>query len=221
MGALGAPILAQSGHPSRLRIWVGRGVAAVVGLLAIVVLAEHLSARSFGLDGVGFDNAAGPARPSPRTALSVLYLSAAVVLMRFGRRRTGLLWGMFLIAALATPLVTVMGHMFRAISAVQLPESTGQEISTAIGVLLLIAATLAACPDRNPVAWLLARPDRWALLRLVAVLGGLPVLIGLARLPFLAFGLGSEAAWILATTIATIIVGVAPFSVSSFPAFMA
>lgn len=208
LGTLGAAILAQSGHPSRLRVWVGRGLAAAVGLLAIVVLAEHLSPSSFGSDGVWFGNEAGPTRPSPRTASSVLYLSVAVVLMRFDRRRTGLLWGMFLIATVATPLVTVMGHMFRAISAVQLPESTGQEIATAIGVLLLVAATLAARPDRNPLAWLLARPDRWALLRLVGVLGGLPVLIGLARLPFLAFGLGSEAAWILATTIATIIVGV-------------
>ena len=73
-------------------------------------------------------------------------------------------------------------------------------------MLLLVTATLMARPDRNPVAWLLKRPDRWALLRLVGILGGLPFLVGLARLPLLAVGLGDEAAWILATTVATAIV---------------
>jgi hypothetical protein len=53
--------------------------------------------------------------------------------------------------------------------------STGQRISTAAAVLLLVTATVLARPDRNPIAWLLTRPDRWALLRLVGVLGGLPL----------------------------------------------
>jgi diguanylate cyclase (GGDEF)-like protein/PAS domain S-box-containing protein len=104
--------------------------------------------------------------------------------------------------------------MFKAVSDVILTESTGQRISTAVAVLLLVAATVLARPDRNPIAWLLTRPDRWALLRLVGVLGGLPLLVGVSRLPFLALGLGTEAAWILATTIATLIAGVAVFYLS-------
>ena len=56
-----------------------------------------------------------------------------------------------------------------------MPESTGRGISTAVGVLLLVTATVMARPDRNPVAWLVKRPDRWALLRLVGILGGAAV----------------------------------------------
>ena len=200
LAGLAVAILLQSGRPSRLWIWLGRGVAAAMGVLAIGVLAGYLAGRSFG--------------PPPRTAASSLYLSGAVVLMRADRRRSGLLWGIFLLAAVATPLATVMGHMFKAVSDVILTESTGQRISTAVAVLLLVAATVLARPDRNPIAWLHTRPDRWALLRLVGVLGGLPLLVGVSRLPFLALGLGTEAAWILATTIATLIAGVSVFYLS-------
>ena len=102
LAGLAVAILLQSGRPSRLRTWLGRGVAAAMGVLAAGVLAGYLAGKSFG--------------PPPRTAASVLYLSGAVLLMRIDRRRTGLFWGIFLLAAVATPLATVMGHMFRAVS---------------------------------------------------------------------------------------------------------
>jgi diguanylate cyclase (GGDEF)-like protein/PAS domain S-box-containing protein len=200
LAGLAVAILLQSGRPSRLRTWLGRGVAAATAVTAAGVLVGYLAGKSFG--------------PPTRTAASVLYLSGAVMLMRVDRRRFGLLWGICLLAAAATPLATVMGHMFKDVSDVILTESTGQRISTAVAVLLLVAATVLARPDRNPIAWLLTRPDRWALLRLVGVLGGLPLLVSVSRLPILALGLGTEAAWILATTIATLIAGVAVFYLS-------
>ncbi|WP_167098560.1 diguanylate cyclase domain-containing protein [Mycobacterium sp. DL592] len=197
LAGLAAAVLLQTGRPSRQRVWFGRALAVAIGASAAVVLVEHLAGHPFG--------------PTPRTAASMLYLSVAVVVMRLDRRRTGLPWGTFLLAAMAAPVATVMGHLFRLISAVRMTESTGQGITTAIGVLLLVAATVLARPDRNPSAWLLARRDRWALLRLIGVLAGLPLVVSLARLPFLELGLGSEAAWILATTISTTIVGVVAF----------
>ncbi len=200
LAGLAVAVLLQSGHPSDLRTWLGRGVAAAMAVTAASVLVGYLAGKSFG--------------PPPRTAASALYLSGAVALMRVDRRRSGLLWGIFLLAAVATPLATVVGHMFKAVSDVILTESTGQRISTAVGALLLVAATVLARPDRNPIAWLMARPDRWALLRLVGILGGLPLLVGVSRLPFLVLGLGTEAAWILATTIATVIAGAAVFYLS-------
>lgn len=54
LAALGAAILAQSGHPSRGRVWAGRGLAAVVAALAVMVLAEYATVGSFGLDQVWF-----------------------------------------------------------------------------------------------------------------------------------------------------------------------
>ena len=198
--ALAVAVLVQSGQPSIFWLYLARGVAAAAGAVAIVVLAQRVAGRHPSI--------------SPRSAASALYLSGAVLLMRVDRRGTGLYWGILLLAAAASPLATVSGHMFKALSDVTMTESTGLRISTAIGVLLLAAATVLSRPDRNPVAWLMTRPDRWALLRLVVVLGGLPLLIGVSRLPFLALGLGSEAAWILATTIATVIAGVAVFYLS-------
>ncbi len=214
LAGLAAATLLQSGQPSRGRVWVGRGVAAAVGVLAIGVLADYLAPGWFGLNQPWLGQTALSARPGPRTASSILYLSVAILLMRVDRRRTAMFQAFFLVAALATPLVTIVGHMFRAVSAVRMSESTGQAVVTAVGVLLLIAATLLARPDRNPIAWLLARPDRGALLRLVSVVFGFPVLVGLARLPFLAVGLGTDAAWILAMTIATVIIGLAAFYMS-------
>lgn len=197
LAGLAAAAALQSGQPSPWRVWTARALAVGVGTFAGVVLIEHLNGQPFG--------------PSPRTAASILYLSVAIALMRVEHRPARLLWGIFLLGAMAAPVATVMGHLFRAVSAVHLTASTGQGIATAVGVLLLVAATVLGRPDRNPVAWLLARRDRWALLRLIGVLAGLPLVVSLARLPFLALGLGSEAAWILATTISTSIVGVVAF----------
>lgn len=197
LAGLAAAVALHIGQPAPPRVWAGRALALGVGTHAGVVLIEHFNGEPFG--------------PSPRTAASILYLSVAVGLMRVEHRAARVLWSIFLLGAMAAPVATVMGHLFRAISQVHLTESTGQGIATAVGVLLLVAATVLSRPDRNPLAWLLARRDRWALLRLIGVLAGLPLVVSLARLPFLALGLGSEAAWILATTISTSIVGVVAF----------
>ncbi|WP_328359966.1 sensor domain-containing diguanylate cyclase [Mycobacterium sp. NBC_00419] len=197
LAGMAVAVLLQTGRPPQWRVWCARALAVAIGVHAAAVVFEHLAGHPFG--------------PTPRTAASVLYLSVAVVVMRMDRRRTGLLWGAFLVGAIAAPVITVIGHLFRLVSAVRITESTGQGITTAVGVLLLVAAAVLARPDRNPSAWLLARGDRWALLRLTGVLAGLPLVVSLARLPFLELGLGSEAAWILATTISTTIVGVVAF----------
>ncbi len=200
LGGLASAILAQTGRPSVTQIWCGRVIAAVVGTSAAVVLVAHLMGHPIG--------------PTLRTATSILYLSGASLLMLVRRRWAGLVWGVLLSAAMAAPVATVVGHTFRATSVVQMAETTGQGLPTAIGVLLLAAAAALARPDRNPIAWFLARSDRWSLLRLVVVLCGLPFLVSVARLPFLALGLGNQAAWILATTSATVIIGVVTFYAS-------
>ncbi len=55
--ALGAAILFQSGHPSRGRVWAGRGSALVVGVLAVITLVEYATGWSSGLDLVWFGDA--------------------------------------------------------------------------------------------------------------------------------------------------------------------
>ena len=53
---LGVAILLQSGQPSSVRIALGAGAAVLVGVLAVIFLAEYLTHRSFGLDVVWFHN---------------------------------------------------------------------------------------------------------------------------------------------------------------------
>ena len=72
LGALAVAILVQTGSPSRARLWVGRSVAAAVGILAAVVLAEYATGRAFGVDQVWFGDAVRglqstwPGRPRSR-----------------------------------------------------------------------------------------------------------------------------------------------------------
>lgn len=220
LAALGVAIVVQSGRPSRSRTRFGCGLAVLVGVLAVVFLAEYASGNSFGLDQLWFPDAVRslqqtwPGRPSPRTATAVLLLSLAVGLTRQERMWTRVVWPWSLVAAMLLPSLAVVSYLFDVTSLAGVTPSTGMGISTALGLLLLVAATVIARPDRNPLAWLLARPDATPLLRLAVVLAGLPVLLGLSRLAFLTLGTGEGAALVLAVSVSTVMLGAATFYVS-------
>ncbi len=219
LAGLALAVFAQSGRPSRNRVAAGRGLAVVVGVLAVIFLAEYVTGRSFGLDQLLFPDAVGtmqswPGRPSPQTAVSVLLLSVAVGLTRIDRRWTAAAWVVSLLAATALPFVIFSGHAYQALSLTGVNQATGMGISTAIAIVLLVTATFAVRPDRNPLAWLLARPDRWTLFRMVGILTGLPLLIGLSRPVFLGLGLPDDAAWVMSISVSTIVVGAATFYLS-------
>jgi len=220
VAGLGVAVLAQSGLPSRARVWVGCGLAAAVGALALVFLAEYATGTSFGLDQMWFFEAVSavqpdfPGRPSPQTAWSVLLLSLAVGLTRLDRRWAPVAWALSLAAATALPFFVVVGYLYESIWLVTATRSTGMGIATAAAIMLLVTATLAVRTDRNPLAWLLARPDRWTLIRMVGILAVPPILIGLSRPAFLDLGLRDDAAWVLAITVSTIVVGAATFYLS-------
>lgn len=219
LAALGMAVLAQSGRPSRARVRAGQIAAAVVGALAVAVLAEYVTGRSFGLDRLWFAEAvrtlqmSWPGRPSPQTAAAVLLLAAAVGLMRVDRW-TGVAWPVCLVGAGTIPVVSVGAYLFDAVALVGVTPSTGQAISTASALLLLVAATATARSDRFPLAWLLARPDRRSLVRLVGALGGFPLVVALSRAAFLILGFGQHAEWTLSILVGTGVVGAATFYLS-------
>lgn len=217
---LGAAILIQSGHPPRARVWIGCCLAGAAGVLAVVFLAEYAVGASFGLDQVWFSEevralqSTWPGRPGPRTAWSVLLLSAAVGLTRLERRWSPAVWAIGLAAAVAVPFVVIAGYLFATMSVVGVTRSTGMGISTALALLLLVSAAFIARPDRDPVAWLLARPDRRTLVRMGCILAGLPLLVGLSRLALLGLGFRDDSAWVLSIAVSTVVLGAATFYLS-------
>ena len=216
LAALSMAILAQSGHPSRGGVWAGRGLALVVGAFAGITLLEYAAGGWPGLDQLWFGDAVRtsqqtwPGRPSPQTAASALLLATAAALIRVDRRAR-VIWPACMAAGGAVPFVTVGAYLFNALALVGYSPSTGQALMTAVALLLLAAATSLARPDRFPVAWLLARPDRKSLLRLAGALAGFPVVVALARPFFLKLGLGEHADWTFSILLGTVIVGAITF----------
>jgi diguanylate cyclase (GGDEF)-like protein len=217
LAALGAAILAQTGHPSRGQVWVGRGLAAVVGALAVIILVEYAAdGSSSGLDQVWFGDAVRtsqqtwPGRPSPQTAASVLLLTAAAALIRVDRW-TRVVWLACVAAGGAIPFVTVGAYLFGALALVGFSPSTGQAFMTALALLLLGGAMWLARPDRFPLAWLLARPDWRSLLRLAGILAGFPIVVAVSRPIFLGLGLGEHAEWTFSILLGALVVGAVTF----------
>ncbi len=207
LAVLAVAILVQTGQPSRGRVWAGIGMAVVVGACAVAVLAEYVSGRSLGLDQVWFGNAmrtlqsSWPGRPSPLTASSVTLLAAAVALTRVNRRWICVVWSVCVLGAGAIACVSGVAYVFGAMSVVGVTPSTRMAISTVLAVLLLVVATLMARPDRPPLAWLLARPDGVALLRLYGLAVGFVILVALSRLAFLALSFSQNAAFALSLAV--------------------
>jgi diguanylate cyclase (GGDEF)-like protein/PAS domain S-box-containing protein len=219
LAALGMSTLLQSGHPSGSRVWAGRALAIAVVIFAATVLAEYATARSFGLDQAWFGEAVRlrqpslPGRPSPQTASSLLLVAATVALIRLDRW-TRVLWPVCLVGGAAVPLVTIAAYLFDAMALAGVSSSTGQAISTAAALLLLVAAAPLARPDRFPIAWLLARPDRRSLIRLAGILATFPIVVALSRATFKALAVGEHAEWTLSIVLGTAIVGAVTFYLS-------
>ncbi|OBB65313.1 sensor domain-containing diguanylate cyclase [Mycobacterium sp. 852014-50255_SCH5639931] len=217
LAMLSMAILAQAGYPSRGRVWAGRVLALSVGALAAITVVEYAIGRpSSGLDLAWFGDAVRasqqtwPGRPSPQTASSMPFVAVAVALIRVDRG-TRVVWPACMAAGGAISFVTLGAYLFNALALVGYTPSTGQALMTALALLLLVAATALARPDRSPVAWLLARPDRKSLLRLAGILAGFPIVVAVSRPIFLRLGLGEHAEWTFSILLGTAIVGAITF----------
>ncbi|HEY3996947.1 MAG TPA: sensor domain-containing diguanylate cyclase [Mycobacterium sp.] len=219
LGALGAAILLQSGDPRPARMWAGRGLAAIVSVLTVAVLAEYVTGGAFGLDRVWFAEAVRlwqwprPGRPSPQTSSAILLLAVVAALIRVDRwdRGTRLAWPICVAGAASIPFITIGAYLFDALALVGVTPSAGEAISTASSLLLLVAAVSLARVDRFPLGWLLARPDWRSLVRLMCILGGFPIVVALSRPAFLALGVGAQAEWTFSILLGTVIVGAVTF----------
>ena len=207
LAALASAILLQSGHPSRARVWAGRSVAIVAAAVALAVLVEYATGRSLGLDEWWFGAAeralqsSWPGRPSPQTAVSVVLLAPAIAAIRSDRRWSHLVFPACVIGGGLIPLVMLAGYLFGATALVVVGRSTGMALLNALGLLLIVVATVVSRPDRAPLAWLISRPDRGALMRLYGLAVGFPIVVGLLRLLFLALGQSDNVAFAVSVLI--------------------
>jgi len=217
---LGVAVLVLFEPPSPARVWTVRALAASAGVLGAVFLAENLTGRPVGLDQVFFSDAlmaAGqswPGRPSAWTAFSAVMLAVAIALTRHSRQWARITWRVCLIAAAVLPTITALRYMFEAVLLLDATRASGQAVGSVVSLLLLVAATSIACPDEDLFNRLLARPDRWPLIRLVALMAALPIAMGISRLAFLKVGLQGDGVWVLAITVGVVAVGMAVFFTS-------
>ena len=180
----------------------------------MVILAQYVTGRGFGIDDLWFADAlqqvnggSWPGRPSPQTASATLLLSAAVALPQTDR------WGIrtvrttCIMAALVIPGVAILSYLFGAIGLVSATKSTGVALTTAICLLLLVAAAILLRPDGVPRAWLLSGINRRLLIRIGAIVASFPILVGLSWRVLLAFGVGEREGLIASTMVGTVIVG--------------
>ena len=110
--------------------------------------------------------------------------------------------------------VAVLAYFFGAFSLLNVGTSNGMSILTALSVAWLAAAASIARTDRQPVAWLLARPDRAALVQLAGVFAGAPLLTALVHGLAWRRGINEGTAWVVAVLLATAVSGSVAFFIS-------
>ncbi|MCB0924833.1 MAG: PAS domain S-box protein [Mycobacterium sp.] len=194
LAGLSAAILLQSGHPPPPRVWAGRAITALVAGTTLTVVVGYGTGRLLEIDRIWFGYTLGemhsdyPGRPAVSTAVATFLLSCAVAFTLVEQRAARSVWLACLAAGAATPWVAVLAYLLDSMDLVEAGEAAGMAMATALGLLLLAWATLLTRPDRNPVSWFLAQPNRVGLIRLGFVFVGFPFIVALARYAFLILG---------------------------------
>lgn len=190
-------ILAATAPVTGGRRVASRLCAAMVGVLAVLTLAQYVLGRSFGIDQVIFRIGAAldvrfPGRPSPQTATTLLFLSAALLSIDHqsprGRRPAE---GLAMVAG-SIPLVCLLGYLFKAevlYDPFFLLPHTGMAVHTALALFILSSGVLAARAEAGVMS-VLAADDAGGIAARRLLLGLLlfpPVVLGIL--------LGTRAGW--------------------------
>ena len=164
----------------------GRRAAAVaaavlVALIGALTFSEYVFARDLGIDEIVLTvtgDAAYPARMARHTALALLLLGAALLVIDFDTR-LGLRPGQILaLPSAAIAFVGGIGYFYDAV-VFPVPSYTDMALSTSLTILLAAAGVLAARPDRGLVRILFSPgPAGIMARRLLPVVFLVPVVVG-------------------------------------------
>lgn len=133
-----------------LRIF-GIACTALAALLAALTLSEYVLGRDLGIDELLFDDpdpalgTAFPGRMSPASALNLLFLSAAILLMDH-RWRNGLSEALT-IATLFSSGVGIVGHLYRVTAFYQINVYASLALHTALAFIVLAVGLILARPE--------------------------------------------------------------------------
>jgi PAS domain S-box-containing protein len=156
---------------------------ALAALLGALTLGEYVLGRDFGIDQLLFNDPqpmpgiAFPGRMSPASALNLLFLAAAILLMNH-RWRNGLSEALT-IATLFSAGVGIVGHIYRVTAFYQINVYASLALHTALAFVLLALGIILSRPEYKLVtifanegpAGLLAR-------RLLPAAIAIPILLG-------------------------------------------
>lgn len=134
-------VIAQRRLPSA--IWVSRGIAVIVALLSLFVLAENaLSVRSgidaalfgwLGISHLGHDSR----RMGINTAIAFVFFAQGLVLLDGDRNSRRLRSQIFATLAMIVAFIALVGHIFGVKDFYSFQVLSGMAVSTAIGLTLL------------------------------------------------------------------------------------
>ncbi len=174
-----------------IRRWAGHVGAAVVLLLGVLTLSQHLTGWDIGIDQLlatelpGAAAVTSPNRMGPPAAVSLLFLGLALLLMSRPRRRVerAALHQFLALVVVLVALLPTIGYLSGADELYGIARYTGIAWPTAVVLLLLSVGVLCARPQDGLMAAVTADDPGGGIIRsLLLPLTLLPVVLGGLRL---------------------------------------
>lgn len=175
-----------------------RAGGLLAGAIATWVLAEYALGRALGIDRLLFPEALArleyplPGRPAPDTAVALLVVAAALLVLRPWRRAGVLVANLLAVMVLLLALTSVLGFVFGAhplYHPAPEPPALGMAPHTAVGLVLIGIGLICAVPERGLMAVVLSSGVGGFVARRLLV----PALLGPIAVVFVV--LAAEARW--------------------------
>jgi PAS domain S-box-containing protein len=185
---VGVVLLLVAHSPRRAARSVASILAVVVLVLAGASAAEHFAGLDLGLDRLFGESTTSAetlarGRMAPNTAVVLLALAAATLLLQVRHRLTQTLVIVLITIGASISLFAVLGYLFRVEKLRGVTAYTPMALPTAIGLLVLSAGIMAARPNREIIALFLADSAGGRLLRgLFPAAVFVPMVLGWLRL---------------------------------------
>ena len=164
------------------RLWAALGLGVAVMLIAGLTLSQDVLGWNLGIDEWLFPDARSsgvPGRMSATTAVSSIFLGAALVLFGRGARASQA----FCLVAGTIGLLVLMGYAYGSRGLLDLPGYNAMAMPTALGLLALGVAGLCARPEVGVMRVVSADATAGALTRrLLPAIVLLPLVLGWLRL---------------------------------------